>query len=377
MAPTRRTGGSEQVMNSTSRIQQCMRGALVFLAVAMLSLLTGSCMTMRESARKEQQVELKRGYKFSHEVHKTAGLDDCSACHDPAAGNAAALSMPGHDLCSVCHEIPESNFDPPPDPAAQEQCMFCHTRADYAVKPWQKKLGGDLKWQHAAHTAAEIACDTCHTTLDSGAFPPAPAKAFCMDCHGKTSPELNACSVCHETMTMDAIPEFRYGQRIAHDAPDIWRKIHGQESQVDAQYCAQCHETQNRCDDCHSVMPPDNHTIAFKHRTHGMIAQWDRKSCAACHEEQTCSTCHNETKPASHHGGWGGIQNTHCVNCHNAPERNGCAVCHEDVEHETAGFSPHSLGIYPPNCAQCHPGGLPHQAPHLLNSTAHCSECHK
>lgn len=364
-------------MKSNSDIKRSARVTAVLVGLVAFSVLAGSCMTARELSRNDKKAALDRGYIFSHAVHVEAGMDDCTVCHDPAAGNPTALSTPGHDLCSVCHEIPESNMVAPEDPLEQEKCTFCHTRPDYSVSPWKSSLSDEVKWQHAAHITAEISCATCHTELDTRSIATMPSKAFCMDCHQQSGPEMNACAVCHSTITMDSIPQFRNGERVAHDSPEIWKKLHGREARVDAAYCAMCHESQNRCDDCHSVMQPDDHTLAFKNRTHGHIASWDRNSCAACHDESFCVKCHQESTPASHHAGWAEPRNTHCVNCHMPAERTGCVVCHENIEHESARPSPHSVGIFPPNCAECHPGGLPHQAPHLLNSTVHCVVCHE
>jgi hypothetical protein len=344
--------------------------------MALLAVLAGSCVTARDESGKGKATERDRGFKFSHELHRSAGMEDCSACHDVTAAHAAALSAPGHDLCSICHEIPESGTTPPEDPVEREKCAFCHTRPDYSVRRWQRVLSEELKWEHAPHLDAGLECAACHKTLDTNALTPGPMKPFCMDCHRQHPPQLNDCTVCHREMTQNAIPQFRKGQRIAHDSPEIWRKIHGREARVDANYCALCHETQNRCDDCHSSTPPDNHTAGFKNRTHGMIAAWERNTCATCHEERTCVQCHQEKRPVSHRAGWGGARNSHCVNCHYPPERTGCVVCHERIDHAAASPSPHTFGIYPPNCARCHPGGLPHLAPHLLNSTVHCVVCH-
>jgi predicted CXXCH cytochrome family protein len=366
-------------MNSNSDLQRYLRPVAMVSVLLALSLLAGSCMTAHRAAQKEKKTGLDRGYRFSHALHEQQGLNDCTVCHDPAAGNPSALSTPGHDLCSVCHEIPESGTVAPADPVEQEKCNFCHTREDYTVSPWKKVLSDELKWQHAPHLTAELACAECHTELDTRAMATTPMKPVCMDCHAKQSskPELNTCATCHAEVNMDTIPKFRNGQRVAHDATEIWTKVHGNEARVDAAYCAMCHETQNRCDDCHSVTAPDNHTLLFKDRTHGLIATWDRNSCATCHEESTCMQCHSEKQPISHRAGWGGQRNSHCVNCHFPAERSGCTECHETVEHAGATRSPHALGVFPPNCARCHPGGLPNQAPHLLNSTVHCAVCHQ
>lgn len=187
----------------------------------------------------------------------------------------------------------------------------------------------------------------------------------------------NDCAVCHREITEETRPLFRDGARIAHDAPDLWLKLHGRESRFDPQYCAMCHDQVADCEDCHFREKPQNHTIAWRRKPHGLRAVIDPQNCAVCHEEDSCVKCHQKTEPASHRAGFGGSLNRHCVSCHMPQQDNSCTVCHERIEHRSSGRSPHSLGIYPANCAECHPGGMPHRAPHLTNNSVGCRSCHE
>ena len=192
-------------------------------------------------------------------------------------------------------------------------------------------------------------------------------------------PALNDCATCHTTINKDTVPQFRNGQRIAHDAPDVWKKVHGQEAKIDKQFCATCHDANDKklsCNECHSKEAPADHTLAWRGRTHGLEAQWNRNRCATCHEEDSCVKCHRNTPPDSHRGGWGAPADRHCVNCHFPAQKNECTVCHETIDHEKAKPSPHAAGVYPPNCGTCHPGRIPYLAPHPLNSTTRCVTCH-
>lgn len=343
-------------------VQRSAKFRLAAAALAVVvSVLGGACVATKTAAPAPKP---DRGIKFSHEIHKDLGCTDCHTLENRHA------SLPWHDVCGTCHEI---NMDEPDEQA----CAFCHTREGYEILERTNILDEENQFSHQAHEAAEVTCDKCHANPDRGALATAALKPFCMDCHGKVDPKLNECGVCHTKINRETIPQFRGEVRIQHDAPVIWQNIHGQESRVNPQYCALCHDQAQSCDACHQTNPPDNHTVTFRRRTHGLQATWDRQRCAACHEEDSCRRCHEHTAPESHRGDWGGNRNTHCIQCHYPPEKTNCTVCHEEIDHDKAMPSPHAFGIFPPRCARCHPGGVPYRAPHLQNSTVRCAWCHR
>lgn len=306
-----------------------------------------------------------RGIRFPHDKHKED--NECATCHDTAAGGAI---MPTHDVCSACHDIDVDNPTP-------ETCGMCHTREDYSIEPIKRLLPEDVKFEHGKHVDKEIACDTCHPNPDKAKLPAQALKPFCMDCHGQTDAKLNECSVCHTQISKDTVPAMRGGVKIAHDAPEIWKRQHGRESLIDPAFCALCHDDEASCEECHRKNAPDNHTVAWRRTGHGFHATMDRQKCAVCHEEDSCIQCHQNTRPASHRrASWGAPINGHCVNCHFPAERTNCTVCHETIEHECALPSPHTFGAFPANCGMCHPAGVPYLAPHPNNSTVSCGMCH-
>jgi hypothetical protein len=344
--------------------------AHAYIALLVCAVVLSTCVTIGKSSNRAPERD--RGIKNAHAIHAETEIG-CTDCHEQSTDAPFGLTMPTHSLCSVCHEIPEDLTSEP------ESCTLCHTSESSAVVARARLLPEDVRFNHDPHTTAGLDCATCHTDLDKPVAMAGGFKAACMDCHGKTNPQLNECSVCHNELSKDVVPTTRNGQRIAHDSPEIWAKIHGQESYVDPQYCSMCHDTvssSNACDACHAENAPQNHTAAWRRKTHGLEAQWDRRSCAACHEENSCMQCHRSTEPASHRGAWGRPVQRHCVTCHFPEEQTNCTTCHESIDHHTALPSPHVLGIYPVNCARCHPGGLPNLAPHALNSTVRCAECH-
>lgn len=367
-------------MNSNSNFENRIRPGValrIALATGLLTLIAAACVSVSQREEGGGRDARERGFIFSHATHLEQGLDDCTICHDTTTNEDGILSAPAHELCSVCHEVPEFENNLPATPEDAEKCQYCHTREDFSVTDWAPRLSAELRWQHEAHTNAELDCATCHENPDKrGGLPKGSLKPVCMDCHGAQSPALNACSVCHSEVSETSIPKFRNGQRIAHDQPAVWEKVHGQEARVSAAYCALCHDEEESCNTCHSQKPPQDHTLSWKRKTHGILSSWDRNRCAACHEDDFCIKCHQNNAPSSHRAGWGAPLNRHCTTCHFPPERTNCTVCHQDIRHESARPSPHSAAIFPPDCARCHPGGLPQLAPHARNSTVQCSTCH-
>ena len=328
-----------------------------------LVLYLGACVAWQstQSGAKKQA----RGLIFRHDFHVEQGLE-CSDCHDTSAEGDM---FPKHDLCSLCHEIPLE------EPTV-ETCGHCHSEPDFAVVPREMILSDEVIFAHTPHIAAALDCTTCHPNPDEGTLATGPVMVNCMQCHEQSNVSLNACEVCHTELNLDTTPKFRAGERIPHDSPAVWALVHGRESMVDPQYCATCHDSQSFCVDCHRTTEPNDHTVTWRRSTHGLRAAWDRTKCAVCHEEDSCVKCHRDTKPRSHRAGFGSPRDNHCVQCHMPIAENNCAVCHESIEHREAPTSPHNIGLFPANCARCHPAGAPGRAPHANNFTARCADCH-
>ncbi|HPC16008.1 MAG TPA: cytochrome c3 family protein [Candidatus Hydrogenedentes bacterium] len=329
------------------------------LALA-LSVLAGACLTLSGPPAAKSD----RGLKFPHKKHADEGMA-CADCHEMQEGSPV---IPQHDFCSTCHDFDLEKPTP-------EACGFCHTNPENKVAPLPKRLGGDLKFNHVRHVEAKVECASCHADPDKTPYPSGNLMTFCMDCHAKKSAELNDCKVCHEQLDKSVRPTMHGKERIAHDAPLIWKRTHGAEYRKDSAFCEMCHDKEESCEACHRKNPPDDHTVSWRRKSHGMRAQWDRDKCAVCHEEEFCVKCHRSTTPSSHRGGWGEPLNRHCATCHFPPQESGCLVCHESVSHDTAPRSPHATGRYPSNCRMCHPV-VPGRAPHTINTTMTCDACH-
>lgn len=330
-----------------------------------------------------------RGIIANHALHADEGLE-CLDCHEMTSGSR--VSFASHEMCSVCHDIPEESIIAPLEFAEEESCQKCHLRDDFSVLPTRQIITNEILFDHQAHSDAQVSCATCHENPDRYDFEYGALMDTCMECHestdhtftsiaqsGRTAEEYrsNTCTVCHREITEDTRPQFRHGERIAHDSHDAWIQLHGSESYVDQAYCMQCHVEEEDCMTCHRIMKPDNHTLAWNRRLHGAHAQWDSQSCAACHEEDSCMQCHEQTQPLSHRSGFLAPRNNHCVQCH-VQEENSCMLCHESIEHRTAPRMPHDVGGgFAGNCAECHPNGIPGVAPHLVNASVSCRTCHQ
>jgi hypothetical protein len=277
--------------------------------------------------------------------------------------------IPNHDICSTCHDFDVEK----PDPAA---CGKCHTNPENKIIPRVSLLGEENKFAHDPHIQKQVECAACHADPDARTLPKGFLMTFCMDCHKKNGPEFSKCETCHKVMNKNVRPSALGPRHLPHDAPGIWRHVHGQESRNDNAMCALCHESKDFCDACHRQNPPESHTISWRRTGHGLRASWDREKCSVCHEEDFCIKCHRNTKPVSHTGSWGEPTDRHCLSCHYPADRTQCVVCHEAIEHRDAMPSPHDLGVFPARCASCHPGGIPTRAPHVTNASVRCIVCH-
>jgi hypothetical protein len=330
--------------------------------VSALVLFVAACATVSTVTRRGSH---DRGVNIPHPEH--AEDLECIDCHVP---NETGFDWPDHEVCGMCHDIDLDNI-------VEEDCAVCHTNEDFEITPRPKSIHADIGFKHAPHVDNEVACTICHADPEKQFLPDGKLKPFCMDCHQKTDEKLLECSVCHTTISKATAPSFRGAVPIPHDKPAIWKKIHGREWRKDEAYCGLCHDDQIFCNDCHRLTEPDSHTVTWRQRTHGIRAEWDRAKCAVCHEEDSCLQCHQNSEPRSHRGLWGGSTNRHCQSCHFPPEQNNCTVCHEEIDHQdTAMQSPHTLGLFPAPCSSCHRTGRPGSAPHTVNGTIACQQCH-
>jgi hypothetical protein len=296
---------------------------------------------------------------FSHQLHVEENEIECSTCHQPTDGG---MSIPGHEVCSNCHEIDEANPSP--------ECLVCHKAKRPSEIEIKKTIQmeaqeNDVVFSHKTHTYMDTTCETCHpgaaraTSVSEMSLPSLEA---CMECHNEEIAPLEDCSLCHEASSpVNATHKLN------------WESEHGIESKFGNSRCMTCHQ-ETICIACHSDTKPLDHNASWRRITHGAQAAWNRTRCMACHQEDFCERCHREAEPLSHKGGWVSGPTRHCFECHFPISSTPCSTCHKEAPHPQAPASPHPpfVGF---DCAACHPGGIPGRPPHP-NPGVECTICH-
>ena len=228
--------------------------------------------------------------KFKHDNPQHARLP-CLLCHR-RENNSARPTLPGksgHAPCAGCHAQQFSNSNGP-------ICSICHTNIQAGtVKPFPRLLSFNVKFDHAGHSAAGLACATCHRQNRGGvalSIPAGPgAHTVCFSCHTPQAQSngrnISSCSTCHElgrfARTSERAAAFRVGfSHLKHDASENLR-------------CADCHRVRAGSPPGRQVMSP----VALNHH-----APEGSKSCMSCHNGKrafggddfsVCTRCHTRT----------------------------------------------------------------------------------
>lgn len=131
---------------------------------------------------------------FSHELHLAEVGLRCEFCHDGASVGPIA-HIPSIELCMSCHR------DVATDRSEIQLLASYYARSE--EPPWQRVYGwspeAHVRFNHAPHIRAEVACATCHGNL--GAMEAAErvvdhTMGFCVDCHTERQASLD-CVACH------------------------------------------------------------------------------------------------------------------------------------------------------------------------------------
>jgi hypothetical protein len=238
----------------------------------------------------------------------------------------------------------------------------------------------NLKFDHAAHAAANIDCARCHpgVAADGEAedgWPHLPAMASCLDCHdGADAAADAACATCHLSDLGVLRTELAEGPLAPRgetfgDAHDLTFAIdHARAARRGDATCDACHRD-SFCVECHAgtVKPVEFHPGDYV-LTHAVDARRGRPDCTTCHRKQTfCVACHeragvgmraeSDFEAAAgrrfHPDGWAstsGGGNDHarharadldaCASCHREDD---CLACHS-AEAGARRVSPHGPG---------------------------------
>lgn len=302
--------------------------------------------------------------------HKDLGFMRAKG-HGALARPPASSHQPVAASCATCH--------------AQDFCSSCHVNARQvaliqAMAPDPRSLAIPTEL-HSPPTHAATTFLSRHGEMSRK------APASCVTCHTQES-----CVACHQSQPgvagalLAAQPGQAAGARVVRQRPEshgAWfGESHGPLASSRPRTCAACH-ARSECLDCHR---PGAGNAGSYHRagflTSHPSAAYNRQSdCAECHNtQQFCSDCHKQSGLTSRRELQGGYHDANpsfllqhgptarrelesCVTCHT--ERD-CLTCHSA---QTRRFNPHGPGFdaerlrrrNPQTCSACHgqriPGG--------------------
>ncbi len=130
---------------------------------------------------------------YSHKQHLALGLE-CLDCHS-SADTSAAATLPSVRKCMLCHaKVAASN------PEIRKLAAFA---ANHREIPWQRVYGFPpealVKFPHAPHVRASIACDRCHGDMTKATTAELQVKhtmGTCLGCHRQYK-ATEDCAACH------------------------------------------------------------------------------------------------------------------------------------------------------------------------------------
>jgi LysM repeat protein len=307
---------------------------------------------------------------MNHELHVGQTGLDCTICHVHQPDRPIGMANMGHDACSACHKqggtVPYVNDD--------VSCTGCHGTAEeepvseerqrhlraHMIRPFGRV--GDVFFTHVTHASfapggvvggqPEINCRACHADAWTAVNKEQIAKVGmqgCMECHRQANQvglqPPTSCAGCHLHHDQGNMPMNSMVLTKPLDHTTFFRRHHADAARDNAPMCASCHQGVDpndgaRCDTCHTVMKPRDHTAGFRDRVHGRQAQVDPARCTTCHRAERCESCHREP-PKSHfpqetwvgkgtHGSRARMELSSCMTCHRFEQT--CQRCHSAVQ---------------------------------------------
>jgi hypothetical protein len=232
-----------------------------------------------------------------------AGLA-CDFCHEniEKSEKAGDRDIPGHDVCENCHGdwIGDAS-----EPAKPEDCKRCHKGlgpSGEIVAPKMVIPDPQIKFTHAKHVAAKVACTECHVSVPVKSLATRddfPTMDRCVECH-QARGVSSECQTCHlteasgklrTTLETGKLKPARLHSFALHDGDFL--HDHAVPAQRDKAYCARCH-TESDCMQCHDGMGRDaRYHPADWLALHNLQARKDNFRCQSCHRTQTfCFDCH-------------------------------------------------------------------------------------
>ncbi len=130
---------------------------------------------------------------YSHKQHLALGLD-CLDCHSTADTRAKA-TIPSVQKCMLCHAKVATD-----KPEVKKVAAYFNSKREI---PWERVYGFPasalVKFQHAPHMRAKVACSTCHGDMTQAVAAQRVVNhtmGTCLSCHRQNrAPE--DCTACH------------------------------------------------------------------------------------------------------------------------------------------------------------------------------------
>jgi len=130
---------------------------------------------------------------YSHKQHIALGLD-CLDCHS-AADSSAAATLPSVHKCMLCHAKVAGG-----KPEIKKLAAYAQSKREV---PWRRVYGFPpealVKFQHAPHARARIACGVCHGDMTQASTAELLVKhnmGTCLSCHRQYK-ATEDCAACH------------------------------------------------------------------------------------------------------------------------------------------------------------------------------------
>lgn len=267
--------------------------------------------------------------KGAAHVHGPVGAGICISCHNPHGSNKPLeMERSGGDLCIVCHEAKEKEFDKAVvHPPVEEGCVDCH---DPHQSSMRFQLRGDgktvsslcftcheqemftQKHQHGPVAAGDcIACHNPHASPNEKLLiAPLEGGKLCFECHDGVKAQLDRkvthdpavedCSNCHDP----------------HSSPNKFQLVEPVEK-----LCADCHR---------DVSPEVFEAIDNAVVKHDPVAKGQCTKCHLPHGSEVesllkgkgimlCGTCHEELADEIAGSKYlhGPVKTGGCTECHN------------------------------------------------------------
>ena len=137
--------------------------------------------------------EARQPIEFPHNIHVGKEIA-CEFCHE-GVDKGAVAGLPSVRTCMICHEAIATDR-----PRIQQITALRDKGLDLA---WQRVYGfaneAHVKFKHAPHIRAEVACATCHGNVGEQTVAQRSVDhtmGFCVNCHTERKASID-CLTCH------------------------------------------------------------------------------------------------------------------------------------------------------------------------------------